>query len=237
MIDRDFRRRVARLGVPFACGSDAVVQGAACQAYRREFTRRISADRPEQVIEFAALLIDLDPRILVYAVVQLHRHTLRALDAATIESVGQGIADWASVDVLDTLLAGSAWVRRWIADQDVHRWARSPDCWWRRTALVATIGLNTKTGGGYGDAQRTLADCEVLADDRDDMAVKALSWALRVLAPARPKCRQNLSDQKRSPPGRTSDTRSQQQANNRCQKPTQSTWLDTQAAFFPRRLR
>ena len=77
-------------------------------------------------------------------------------------------------------------MNRQISDQDVHRWARSPDRWWRRTALVATVGLNVKTRGGYGDAPRTLAVCEMLADDRDDMVVKALSWALRVLAPHDP---------------------------------------------------
>ena len=68
-----------------------------------------------------------------------------------------------------------------IAEEDVHRWARSPDRWWRRTALVATTGLNVKTRGGLGDAHRTLAVCEMLADDRDDMIVKAMSWALREL--------------------------------------------------------
>ena len=35
--------------------------------------------------------------------------------------------------------------------------------------------------GGTGDAHRTLAICALLAGDRDDMVVKALSWALREL--------------------------------------------------------
>ena len=153
---------------------------------RREFSRKVASARPEQVLEFAALLIDLDLRIWAYEIVHYHRPTLRALDAATIENLGQGLSDWASVDVFGGYVAGPAWVKRQISDQDVHRWARSPDRWWRRTALVATVGLNTKTRGGYGDAPRTLAVCELLADDRDDMVVKALSWALRVLAPHDP---------------------------------------------------
>ena len=153
---------------------------------RREFSRRISSARPQQVLELAALLIDLDLRIWAYEIVHYHRPTLRTLDAATVESLGQGLADWASVDVFGGYVAGPAWVNRQISDQDVHRWARSPDRWWRRTALVATVGLNTKTRGGYGDAPRTLAVCQILADDRDDMVVKALSWALRVLTPHDP---------------------------------------------------
>ena len=107
-----------------------------------------------------------------------HRPALRALDAATIESIGEGLGDWASVDTLGTRLAGPAWVNGQITEEDVHRWARSPDRWWRRAALVATTGLNVKTRGGHGDARRTLGICEMLADDHDDMVVEAMSWAL-----------------------------------------------------------
>ena len=42
--------------------------------------------------------------------------------------------------------------------------------------------LNKKRAGSTGDAARTLALCERLADDRDDMVVKAVSWALRALS-------------------------------------------------------
>ncbi len=41
--------------------------------------------------------------------------------------------------------------------------------------------------GGTGDTERTLAVCRILVDDQDDMVVKALSWALRVLVPHDPK--------------------------------------------------
>ena len=55
------------------------------------------------------------------------------------------------------------------------------DFWWRRAALVSTVPLNAKShGNGYRTAD-TLAICEMLIDDREDMVVKALSWALRVL--------------------------------------------------------
>ena len=56
---------------------------------------------------------------------------------------------------------------------------------WRRAALVATVPLNAKSRGATsatGDAIRTLAVCTRLLDDRDDMVVKAMSWALRELA-------------------------------------------------------
>lgn len=42
--------------------------------------------------------------------------------------------------------------------------------------------LNLRAAGGTGDAARTLDICTRLVADRDDMVVKALSWALRELA-------------------------------------------------------
>ena len=41
--------------------------------------------------------------------------------------------------------------------------------------------LNNKARGGSGDPVRTLAVCKLLLNDRDDMVVKAMSWALREL--------------------------------------------------------
>ena len=48
-------------------------------------------------------------------------------------------------------------------------------------ALVATVPLNVKSQGGRGDIARTLGVCERMLDDRDDMVIKAMSWALREL--------------------------------------------------------
>ncbi len=78
-------------------------------------------------------------------------------------------------------LSGPAWRDGLIDTGTVHARAASPDRWWRRAALVSTVALNVRSHGGGGDAARTLAVCEMLVDDRDDMVVKALSWALREL--------------------------------------------------------
>src|SRR5262249_1691891 len=63
----------------------------------------------------------------------------------------------------------------------IDGWAGSEDRWLRRSALVATVGLNGRASGP-ADAARTLAICRTLAADRDDMVEKALSWALRFLS-------------------------------------------------------
>ena len=73
-----------------------------------------------------------------------------------------------------------------ITDAEVLEWARSGDRWWRRAALVSTVALNNTARGGSGDAVRTLTICDALKSDRDDMVVKALSWALRELAKREP---------------------------------------------------
>ena len=92
------------------------------------------------------------------------------------------MADWAAVDTFGCYVAGPAWREGRFGDRVIHKWARSQDRWWRRAALVATVPLNLKARGGRGDTPRTLAVCEMLAADRDDMVVKAISWALREAA-------------------------------------------------------
>jgi 3-methyladenine DNA glycosylase AlkD len=72
-----------------------------------------------------------------------------------------------------------------LADEHILAWTRSEHLWTRRAALVSTVPLNQPARGATaprGEARRTLAVCERLIDDRADMIVKGLSWALRVLA-------------------------------------------------------
>ncbi|MFI5316530.1 MAG: DNA alkylation repair protein, partial [Myxococcota bacterium] len=92
------------------------------------------------------------------------------------------LASWSDVDVFACLIAGQALRDGRLAESEVLRWARSRDAWWRRAALVSTVPLNVKAQGGKGDAARTLRVCRPLVSDREDLVVKALSWALRALA-------------------------------------------------------
>ena len=59
---------------------------------------------------------------------------------------------------------------------------RRPMSW----SLVSTVALNVRSHGGQGDAPRMLVVCRLLAADRDDMVVKAMSWALRGAVPHDP---------------------------------------------------
>jgi 3-methyladenine DNA glycosylase AlkD len=92
---------------------------------------------------------------------------------------------WSEVDCFGCFVAGVAWRSGRLSDREMLRFASSEDRWRRRAALVATVPLNAKSSGATsasGAARRTLAICTRLLEDRDEMVVKALSWALRELA-------------------------------------------------------
>jgi len=106
---------------------------------------------------------------------------LRTLRRTQLEDLGSGISSWDEVDSFACYLSGPSWREGLIDDKTVMEWAQSQDRWWRRAALVSTVPLNVKARGGRGDARRTLRICGLLIDDRDEMVVKAMSWALRAL--------------------------------------------------------
>ena len=110
----------------------------------------------------------------------MHRETFALLNWRELERLGRTLDGWASVDHFARKLSGPAWQRGQITDARVRRWATSSDFWWRRAGLVSTIALNERHLG-QGDAKRTLEICELFVDDRTDLHVKALSWAVREL--------------------------------------------------------
>jgi 3-methyladenine DNA glycosylase AlkD len=119
---------------------------------------------------------------VAYELIRFHPGALAAVTAAQIADFAGRAQSWYAVDALGTILTGLLWLRGRLSDELVEAWSRSQDRWMRRSALVATVGLNARASGGPGDAGRTLAICRRLAPDRDDMVEKALSWALRELS-------------------------------------------------------
>jgi 3-methyladenine DNA glycosylase AlkD len=103
------------------------------------------------------------------------------LTPAAIRRLASGLCDWPGVDTFGCLIAGPAWREGRLGARQINSWARSQDRWQRRLALTCTVALNVRARGGRGDAARTLRVCRQLVVDRDDMVVKALSWALRAL--------------------------------------------------------
>ena len=158
---------------------------AALRQVRRGFSQRLKDAEPHVVNKVAERLLGVPHRtyrFVAYELIHHHRGALTRLNARQLERFGSGIASWGAVDCFAVYLAGPAWRARQVPDSLIHGWARSADRWWRRAALVSTVPLNSKSRGGAGEAQRTLAVCQLLERDRDPMVTKALSWALRELA-------------------------------------------------------
>jgi 3-methyladenine DNA glycosylase AlkD len=152
------------------------------RAIRKKYSRRFKNSPPELILDLAYELVHAcGYRGVPYELVRSHRAAFKRIGETELEALGAGIDSWWSVDSFARTLSGPAWLRGQISDDVIHRWARSPDLWWRRAALVSTVALNLRSKGGFGDVRRTLDVCRILADDPEDMVVKALSWALREL--------------------------------------------------------
>ncbi|MEO8114587.1 MAG: DNA alkylation repair protein [Phenylobacterium sp.] len=170
----------AELDAELRRGSPATTD--AVRAVRKRWSARLKGEPAALVIDLAlTLLRSHGRRWVAYELVRLHAGAFAA-SPPHVEAFAEGLHSWDSVDAFGRILAGPAWLRGWLDDGLILRWSASPDRWLRRTALVATVALNAKTDGGAGDAARTLAVCRRLIADRDDMVVKAMSWALRELA-------------------------------------------------------
>jgi 3-methyladenine DNA glycosylase AlkD len=163
---------------------------ASVRAVRRRYSRALKSEPAEDVLHFVrALLADGDwpARLVACETLESHKAAMRLLNNDLAEEMAQGLSDWGSVDLLGVTVLGQAWREGLVSDAMIEAWSRSPDRWRRRLALVATVPLNSRARGGYGDARRTLRVCRILLNDRDDMVVKAMSWALRELAKRDPK--------------------------------------------------
>lgn len=155
----------------------------AWRVMRREWSRALRGEQPKAVIAIALGIVDdgFWGRVTAYELILHHPGGLTSLSAANVVRLGRGMSDWASVDTYASYIAGPAWREGILSTRQVHHWLKSSDRWLRRTGVVCTVALNVRARGGRGDAARTLAVCAKVVDDRDDMIVKALSWALRSL--------------------------------------------------------
>jgi 3-methyladenine DNA glycosylase AlkD len=155
------------------------------RAVRRRWSKTL---RPASAAELLASAeafegaADQTGKWIAYELIRFHPGALAAVSEAQIDAFARRAQSWYAVDALGTILTGTLWVGGRLPDARIEGWSRSDDRWLRRSALVATVGLNARASGGPGDAARTLPICRRLAADRDDMVVKALSWALRVLS-------------------------------------------------------
>ncbi len=152
----------------------------------RTYKSRLAAESADDVYSVALKLLEknvTECRQAGYELIAGHRAARESLTPKRVEALGRGIDNWACVDSFCCTLVGRAWREGRVSDATIMRWSRSPDLWWRRAAVVATVPLNIKAHGGTGDSARTLMVCKPLITDKEIMVQKAISWALRSLAP------------------------------------------------------
>jgi hypothetical protein len=152
----------------------------AARSVRREYSRLLAEVAPDVVIRTALRLSNRDGvtcRFVAYEIVQHHKAAFTSLTPEDLLKFGAGIDGWAAVDCFACSLSGPAWRDGRLSSAVVRRWIKSADRWWRRAALVSTVALSRR--GQAEDVRRVIEICTLAVSDRDDMVVKALSWALR----------------------------------------------------------
>jgi len=151
------------------------------RAIRKALSAELRSAGAREVVAIGQGLAAHLPRWLGYETIAKHRAALASLRIKQVERLGI-LDSWYATDGFGIYISGPTWRDGRIETADIRRWATSKDFWWRRAALVSTVPLNQKSHGNGYRTDDTLAICALLVDDREDMVVKALSWALRVLA-------------------------------------------------------
>lgn len=139
----------------------------------------------QDVIQLAKELVDTniyECRFIAYKLICRNSKVLARMTVDDMESLRRGLDNWESVDCFAMQIAGILWSDGVITDKMVIAWAKSENLWERRLALAATVGLNMKTNGLMASPKKTIMVCNLLINDKADLVIKALSWAIRELA-------------------------------------------------------
>ena len=133
-------------------------------------------------------------QVLAYEIIGRNKRLLNALTYKDLMDLWRNLDNWASVDHFSVGIYGVLWGKGVVTDGHIEELLKSENSWDRRVAVVSTVALNLKSRGGSGDVPRTLAVCEKVVDDREDLIRKALSWALRELSKRDPQSVRNFID-------------------------------------------
>ena len=133
-------------------------------------------------------------QVLAYEIIGRNKRLLNALTYKDLMDLWRNLDNWASVDHFSVGIYGVLWGKGVVTDGHIEELLKSENFWDRRVAVVSTVALNLKSRGGSGDVPRTLAVCEKVVDDREDLIRKALSWALRELSKRDPQSVRNFID-------------------------------------------
>lgn len=152
---------------------------------RRKWSKELASASPQEVLRVAHEILtsgEAKFRFVAYELVHFHKPTRTSLRRSDVEELAHGMQSWDAVDAFAYYISGPSWRDGQLSDPLIANWAASTNRWWRRAALASTIPLARRHSGEEKDTDRALAVCSLLIADRDDMVVKAMSWALREVA-------------------------------------------------------
>ena len=133
-------------------------------------------------------------QVIAYELIGRTNKLLNALSYRDLMGLWRNLDNWASVDHFTVGIYGVLWGKGVVEDKHIEKLLTSDNFWDRRVAVVSTVALNLKSRGGTGDTPRTIAVCEKVVDDREDLIRKALSWALRELSKRDPRAVRDFQD-------------------------------------------
>ena len=155
------------------------------QALLKEIKSKYGPATPGEWIRLCKALVAtsvFECQVLSFEMIGRDRKLLTALEYSDLSALGKNLDNWASVDHYTVGIFGVLWGLGVVQDGHIDKLLKSDNFWERRVAVVSTVALNLKSRGGKGDTPRTIAVCERVVDERQDMIQKALSWALRELS-------------------------------------------------------
>lgn len=156
---------------------------ATVRQLRKEYSSRL-AHAPSFVLRELASLLLFQPglkfRVFAYALLGCHQDALYSLRASDLCQLGVGIDSRASADAFALSIVGPLWRERRIPDEMIYEWARSGSRWWKRIAVVSTIGLVKGERATKLDV-RSLKILKIALADRNPDVVNGLVAAIRPL--------------------------------------------------------
>jgi 3-methyladenine DNA glycosylase AlkD len=134
----------------------------------------VSALWSHEVFELRAAAVEL---------LSTHGALLTPADLSLVERFVRESQTWALVDGLAAHVAGSLVEEHPALGRTLDLWARDPDFWVRRSAMLALL-VPLRRGGG--DFERFSRYADAMLDEREFFIRKAIGWVLRDTSKKRP---------------------------------------------------
>ena len=96
----------------------------------RDVARALRSEPPSKVLSFARELLETgvhEARQVAFELVGGRADVMPSLDGGSVEALGAGNDNWASVDCFGVYVAGPAWRAGKVSDARVRAWASSAD--------------------------------------------------------------------------------------------------------------